>query len=230
MSNLTILAAEIASAIICFILVKFMLKPFQLTRETRYLGLPIGFCFLGLSYASSALAHSPVFDMKMADQWFFQLFFRTFAFLFLAVTYFFSKSETIHRHIWNIVLAVITAIFSSLIVLMSIYRLSLGPQYVFADVSARVIILICIGFILFQILINHGVKPDRSTLIFPVGYILLGAGQYSQIFWSLDRSISAFWAGMALRLAGLAVFLFISYITFHSWKKREINENNISPR
>ena len=40
---------EVASAIIYFILVKYMIKPYSLTREQRYLGLPLGFAFLGIS-------------------------------------------------------------------------------------------------------------------------------------------------------------------------------------
>jgi hypothetical protein len=43
------LAIEIASAILYFILVRYMIKPYGLTREERYLGLPLGFAFLGVS-------------------------------------------------------------------------------------------------------------------------------------------------------------------------------------
>ncbi len=43
-------AVDAVSAIMCVVLVRFMIKPYQLTRESRYLGLPIGFGLLGLSY------------------------------------------------------------------------------------------------------------------------------------------------------------------------------------
>ena len=49
---------EVASAIICFIFVWFIAKPYRLTREGRYLGLPLGFAFLGISYAISGMAMS----------------------------------------------------------------------------------------------------------------------------------------------------------------------------
>jgi len=51
------IAVEVVSAIICFILVKFMIKPFRLMGEERYLGLPLGFGFLGISYSIAALAY-----------------------------------------------------------------------------------------------------------------------------------------------------------------------------
>jgi len=81
---------ESVSAIICFILVNFMLTPFRLTRETRYLGLPLGFSFLGVSYIITALSHTSL--NYFVDEWWIQLFFRAFAFLFLTITYLFSES------------------------------------------------------------------------------------------------------------------------------------------
>ena len=50
-----ILAAELISIdvtviILCGILLKFMIKPYQATGENRYLGLPLGFGVLGLTY------------------------------------------------------------------------------------------------------------------------------------------------------------------------------------
>lgn len=51
----TILAIELVSIdiiviVICGILLKFMIKPYQATGENRYLGLPLGFGVLGLTY------------------------------------------------------------------------------------------------------------------------------------------------------------------------------------
>jgi hypothetical protein len=55
----------------------------------------------------------------------------------------------------------------------------------------------------------------------PLGYILLAAGQYSVMIWAVDSSIFAFFGGLTFRLVGLAVFLFVSYRTFHRSEKRE---------
>jgi hypothetical protein len=61
---------EIASAIACFILVRFMIKPFQLTRESRYIGLPLGFIFLGISYAIAAIAYTePIYFFNELFIW-----------------------------------------------------------------------------------------------------------------------------------------------------------------
>ena len=73
MYDLERITIEVVSAIACFILVRFMIKPFRLTGESRYLGLPLGFDFLGVShvftavsFALEALNRSFVF----ASEWF----------------------------------------------------------------------------------------------------------------------------------------------------------------
>ena len=63
--------------------------------------------------------------------------------------------------------------------------------------------------------------PDPTTLMIPLGYILLGIGQYSVLIWGVDESIFALFGALALRLAGLAVFLYVSYRTFYSSEKGE---------
>lgn len=40
---------EVVSAVLYFTLVRYMYKPYSLTGEKKYLGLPLGFAFLGIS-------------------------------------------------------------------------------------------------------------------------------------------------------------------------------------
>jgi len=63
-------------------------------------------------------------------------------------------------------------------------------------------------------------KPDSTTLLIPLGYILLAIGQYSLIIWALDGSMSAWWGALALRWGGLAIFLYIAYVTFYGSQKK----------
>jgi hypothetical protein len=208
---------EVVSAIACFTLVRFMIKPFRLTGETRYLGLPIGFGFLGASYAFSALSYSPLFDFS--NRGWVQLFVRAFAFLFLAVTYYFSKSAKKPKLLWSMTLGLLAAILTILILLAIISPQFLGSNYRLAQMYVRVFDLICLSYISIHALKSHIEQPDPATLMIPLGYILLGTGQYSLLIWAVDPSIFAFFGGLALRLAGLAVFLFVSYRTFYSSKK-----------
>jgi hypothetical protein len=209
---------EVVSAIACFILTRFMMKPFRLTGETRYLGLPLGFGFLGASYAFSALSFSPLFDF--ANSGGVQLVVRAFAFLFLAVTYYFSKSAKKPKLLWNMTLGVLAAILTILILLAIMSPQFSWPNYRLAQISVRVFDLVCLSYISVHALKSHIEQPDPTTLMIPLGYILLGIGQYSLLIWAIDASIFAFFAGLALRLAGLAVFLFVSYRTFYSSEKR----------
>jgi hypothetical protein len=219
MYSVPLITIEIVSAIVCFVLARFMVKPFRLTGETRYLGLPLGFGLLGLSYVFTALSVSSLFDFP--SKWWFQLFFRAFAFLFLAVTYFFSKSAKKNESLWSASLGVLVAILTGLILLEIISPQLLGPDYQLAQVFVRVFNLICISYITVHVLISYMEKPNPITLSIPFGYILIGIGQYSQIIYTIDESILAFWTGIAFRLIGLAVFLFVSFKAFYRSKKGE---------
>jgi hypothetical protein len=210
---------EVVSAIACFILVRFMIKPFRLTGETRYLGLPLGFGFLGASYAFSALAYSPLFDFN--NKGYVQLFVRAFAFLFLVVTYYFSKSEKKPKRLWNTTLGVLAATFAILTLLIIISPKLPRSDYQLAQTYVRFFSLMCLSYISIHALKSHIEQPDPATLLVPLGYILLGIGQYSALIWAVDASTFALSGALALRLAGLAVFLFVSYRIFYSSEKGE---------
>jgi len=205
---------EVVSAIACFILVRFMIKPFQLTGETRYLGLPLGFGFLGVSYTFSALSYSPLFDFN--NRGWVQLFVRAFALLFLAVTYYFSKSEKKPRLLWNTTVGMLAAVLTVLILLAIVTPQFSWSDYHSAQVFVRGFSLICLSYIAIHALRSHVEQSDPLTLLVPFGYILLGVGQYSALIWAIDESTFALFGALALRLAGLAVFLFVSYRTFYS--------------
>jgi hypothetical protein len=222
MLDIALFMVEVVSVIMCAILVRFMVMPFLVTRQSRYLGLPLGFGFLGASYAFTALSISGVIDFDY--MWWAQLFFRAFAFLFLLVTYLLSKQRP--NLFWNAFLGLLVVIFALLIILTIISPQVLGSNYNVAQIYVRVFILFCLSYISIHTLKSHLEKPDPTTLMIPLGFILLTLGQFLQIIWVVDGSHLAFWAGLATRLGGLSVFLFVSYRTFYSSEKRGVNENN----
>ncbi len=224
MYELERITIETVSAIVCFVLVRFMIKPFRLTGETRYLGLPLGFGFLGISYAFSALLFTSLFDF--ANIGWIQLFVRATAFLFLAVTYYFSKSESHSKSLWNIALGLILAVFTVLILFVIISPKLSFSDYMAEEMSVRILNLICLSYVSIHALKSHTDRPDPTTLMIPLGYILLGIGQYSILIWAIDASLFAFFGGLAIRLMGLAVFLIVSYRAFYGSKKGGINEKN----
>ncbi len=205
---------EVVSAIACIILVRFMIKPYGLTRETRYLGLPLGFGFLGLSYAFSAFSYSSLIDF--ASYGWIQLFVRGFAFLFLAVTYYFSKSEKHPKTLWNMTLGLFATIFAVAVLLVMVTPQIVMSDYELAQAIVRGFSLVCLLYISIHALKSHVEQSAPTTLLAPFGYILLGIGQYSLIIWAIDSSYLAFFGGLGLRLAGLAVFLLVSYKAFYS--------------
>jgi fluoride ion exporter CrcB/FEX len=203
---------EVVSAIACFILVRYMTKIYQLTRESRYLGLPLGFGFLGASYAFSAFSYSPFFDFT--NQGWVQLIIRAFAFLFLAITYYFSKSDKKPKLIWNTTLTVLIVALTTLILFAIISPQVSRSEYVVYYIFVRIVSMICLGYIYINALKNQLEHSDVITLLAPVGYLLLATNQYSVLIWVIDRSYFALFGGLVFRLAGLAVFLAVAYKTF----------------
>ena len=221
---------EVTSAILVFILVWFMMKPYRFTKKGRYIGLPLAFGLLGTSYFFSAIAYLQPFPFTEDILWF-QLVARTFSFVFLAATYMFSKkrSET-NQLLWNVTFSVIAvAILTSIVAVLFMPQFNF-ESYKVASSYVRIFIVICLTYIIINVLRNHMAKPDSNTLLTPLGYILLAISQYSLIIWAVDSSMVAWWGALGLRWGGLAIFLFVAYITFYgSQKKGQINEES-TPR
>ena len=212
---------EVVSAIICFILVRYMIKPYSLTREGRYLGLPLGFAFLGASYVISALAYTELYHFS--DFLWIQLLVRTFAFVFLAVTYYFSKKPSKNtRQLWDITLSLlIVSVVALFLVTIYISASCVEIHYHASQVYIRVFIVICLSYIAIHTLRSHIKNPDPTTIWVPMGFILLAISQYSLLFWYLDNSLAAFTGSLVLRLMALSVFLAITYLSFKENKRTE---------
>ena len=212
------IAIEVISAIMCFILVRFMIKPYEITGESRYIGLPLGFGFLGATYIISAFAYY-VPRIFGPNTIYFQLVARTFAFLFIAITYSFSKKPTKNsRSIWKITLALLIAVLIISFLIMSIPGITM-PDYETTRNYFRVVNLITILYICIHTFRSHIEKPDPNTIWIPLSFIILLVSQYSVLLFQLDGGLSAFFAALILRLVFLSILLIVSYQTFYRTKK-----------
>lgn len=209
---------EIISAVACLILVKFMIKPYQVTREGRYIGLPLGFSFLCASYAISAITFAGLANYETI--WRFQLILRAFSFVFLAVAYYFSKKPTKNtRYLWNIVFGGLLVILATSVLLTFISPYTARNNYL--DFSVRIISFTCIAYIFIHCLREKTIAQDPYAKWVLVAYALLGLSQYSIIVWIADFSYFAFWGSLIFRLMGLAFLLAVTYKIFHTPKKGE---------
>lgn len=210
---------EVVSAIVCAILVWFMIKPYRVTGENRYLGLPLGFAFLSMSYV--LLASTFYFESFrfLGEVTWLQLFTQTYAYSFLAATYFFSNKPSKYSRLWwNLTYAMIAlvAVISYLVIIEPLI-FSLGlPSYDKANQYLLVFNIVCLAYISIHTLRSHALKPDPKTIWIPLSYLLIGFGQYSLLIWAIDSSLTAYFGAQFLRLAGLLVLLFVSYQTFYS--------------
>ena len=223
MDNPALVLIEVISAIICFVLLRFMMKPFRTTGESRYLGLPLGFAFLGFSYIFMGLSLYFELPLLIEDLKWLQLFTQAYAFAFLAATYYFSKEPTKNtRLLWNITYAGLAfAAVVSYLVIFEPPMLEL-PSYKTVDEYFRIFNIICLAYISIRALHSHASKPDPKTIWIPLGYLLLGFSQYSSLIWSIDSSFAAFVGAHILRLSGLLFFVFVVYQSFYSTREASL--------
>jgi hypothetical protein len=219
MYDIARIIVEVVSAIICFILAKFMTKPYSLSGEARYLGLPLGFGFLGISYVIAAFAYSQLYFTS--ELFWVQFLSRTFAFVFLATTYYFSKKRSKNtRLLWDITLSLLTVALIVLFLMGIISPQFSRETYQASQVYVRILNVICLSYIAIHTLRSHVKEPDPTTIWIPLGFILLAISQYTLLFWYIDSSLAAFTGALVLRLVALTVFLAVAYLTFYSPRKR----------
>ena len=217
---------EVASAVLCFVLVRFMFKPYSLTKEGRYLGLPVGFAFLGISEAMLAIGIlQPAGELRLIS-----LLTRTFAYVFMAATYYFSKEPAKKsRVLWSITFGLIIVSLTTLAVLMVRgleFGFNLNPSL---SIFLRLLALFCISYMCVRTLRSHLQALEPSTLWIPIGFIFLGISQYSLIIWAADANFSqgyAFVGGLIARFVGLGIFVAVAYSSFYKTKKWRLNEKH----
>ncbi len=192
-----------------------MIKPYRLTRESRYIGLPLGFGFLGVTYALSAISHAYV-HFEVNELYWLQLLARPFAFAFLTFTYYFSKKPSKNtRQLWGITLSILIVALTSAFILIFIAPQFALCNYRFLTICIRIFNIVCLLYISAHTLRSHLEAQDSKTVYTPFGYIFLAISQYSLFIWAIDRSDLAFYGGLVLRWIGLIVFLLISIRTFY---------------
>jgi hypothetical protein len=219
MENAALILAEIFSAVLCFVLLKYMIRPYRVTREARYLGLPLGFAFLGLSYLFMGLAYYFESFLFVEEIKWLQLFTQAYAFAFLAVTYYFSKSSKSKNIRWNITYAgFVFGVAISYLVIFEPPMLGL-PSYKTVDEYFRLFNILFLVYIFVHTMRSHLSKPDPKTFWIPLGYLLLGFSQYSFLIWSLDTVVVANVGAHILRITGLTVFVLVVYQTFFGSKQ-----------
>ena len=227
MGNLTLVMVEVVSAILCFVLLRFMIKPYQATGESRYLGLPAGFGFLGVSYVFMGVALYFESSLFINEIKWIQLFTQAYAFAFLATTYYFSNKPAKNTRLqWDITYAglVFIAVVSYLVVFEPpMFGL---PTYKTVDEYFRLFSIICLAYISIHTLRSHVSRPNPKTIWIPLSYLLLGFSQYSFLVWSLDSSSSAYAGAHLLRLSGLLIFLFVVYQSFYSTRGVSLKEGS----
>lgn len=211
----------------CFVFVWFLLKPYLATREGRYLGLPLGFGFLGVSYAISAFTHSltTTSGFTVNSLAWFQLLARPFAFAFLTFTYFFSNKPSSKRLLWDIGLSVLLVALTSFLILNFVAPQFTLSNYQLLSAYIRIFDIVCLLYISVHTLRSHLDAKDSKTILIPFGFIFLAISQYSFLIWATgDGGNVSFYGGLVLRWIGLGLFLFTAYRSFYGSSQKGRSE------
>jgi len=213
MSDISLIIVESVSAALALILVRFMIKPYRMTADVRYIGLPLGFAFLGISYVfmgASLHFSDPVIVEKL--QWL-QLFTGAYAFIFLALTYYFSAKPP-ERRLYIFIQVLVSFTILVLIIALAVVFMPPPfalPNYKRVDEYFRILNMLLALYVTLYTLRRHARRPAPETILAPLGYTLLASSQYSFLVWSLDASYYAFIGAHIIRVASLLVFLLMSY-------------------
>jgi hypothetical protein len=217
-------AVEVISTIACFFLLRYMIKPYTVTREGRYIGLPLGFGFLGLSYILSAIAYIQPDFVDSHLKWL-QLLARAFSFVFLAVGYYFAKKPSKNsRLIWDITFSALIVCLAALILLIFVAPQIPIPSYRTLNLSVRILSIICLSYIVIHCIRENKKETEKEATWVISGYSLLGISQFLILIWIIYNLEIFFWSSLAFRLVGLTFFMFAIFQTFRIWKKRQKNE------
>ena len=199
-----------------------MIKPYRVTGERRYIGLPLGFGFLGVSFAISAVTYAQLLSNSVM-LWFFQLIIRAFAFIFLAIAYYFSNKPFNNRNLsYNFAFSGLLIFLATSVILIFIAPQIPSDNYIILNFAVRLESLICILYIIIHCTREQMKEPDQNLRWILVGYALLGLNQFSSLFWILYASYVVFWVSLTFRLMGLSVFLFIMYKIFYIKRKKAV--------
>lgn len=182
------------------------------TREGRYLGLPLGFGFLGVSYALSSVAHASA-ALPANELYWIQLLMRPFAFAFLTFTYYFSNKTSNKRHLWDISLSIILVVLIALFILSVVAPQIAISNYRVLGASVRAFNLTCLIYITVHTLRRN---LETKTVLTPMAFFLLAVSQYSLLAWSIEGGDFSFYGGIVIRFMGLILLLAVATRTFFS--------------
>jgi hypothetical protein len=214
-----LISIHAAAIALCAVLVYFMIKPYKVTGESRYLGLPLGFGFLGLSHLLSSYTffaptefHDPVVWLQLSA--------RSFAFAFLALSYYFAKKPSQNSRVWwNLTLSILIVAL-----MVTFVGVVISPQsstaYLQEDMYFRIFNVVCIGFISIHTLRIFLRKNEKATGSTAFGFIQLALSQFLLIFWAAYLNLTVFWVALLLLLTGLTTLVAVSYRAFH--RSREL--------
>lgn len=208
------IACGFLSMWLSFSLAYLMLKSWQTVREDYLLGFPVGFSLLALAYAMTDIAYV----IALTNSWgLMQLFLSTWGFAFLAVTYFLrSASRAGKGGAAHLAFATLGGLMVATLAAVFLMPVEFLPPHASAELAFRVVNLILLGYVIFNL--NKALKVETGLSTVVLGFTFLTIDQFSLLANTLDRIFV--WAIIFAQLVRVVGLLILTVFLVKSFERR----------
>jgi len=211
------------SVSLSLIISKYFFKSYAFSGFGYLLGLPVGFAFLGASFLFETSSLMFRTDPLLYPAFFWiQMLLQSEALALIALSYYYKNSDSsgAGRRIRarDILITTLPLAMVAIPFLVPTFTLASQPYFNYAHLAdlsfyMRIFNMVIIGYI-FKISITSLVRAVNIKLLYvPAAFALLGLEQYSLMLAYFDNSAVAFIGSVVVRIAGLALFVYIMQST-----------------
>jgi len=207
-----IFSSKIVSLVLAFAIAVYAYQFYKIYHSLVLFGIILGFGFMALSDVFMVLASPALNDPTLFNLFFwFRLLATAYGFTFLALSYHHTrKDRETNTPILKISILSIIPVFAMLTITWFSNNPSL-PPFSSYDEYFRTYSICALGYVFiksFQYSVSH-VRKDFVYL--PIAYGILWIGQFSLLFFALDKSLSSVVAAFVAKDVGLAIFAIMMY-------------------
>ncbi len=203
------------SAWLSFSIAYLMFKSWRMVRKNYLLGFPMGFSLLALTYAILDIGY--VVELTNVWSWV-QLLLGSWAFVFLAVTYFlrYDSSRADNPSTASLLFAIVGIITLATVAAVFVLPQELLPSYLTAELLFRIVNLVLLGYVIYSL--NKGVKTETGLSSIVLGFTFLTIDQCGLLLNTLDRTFV--WPIIFAQLVRVVGLLILTIFLVRAFERR----------
>lgn len=208
------IACGFLSGWLSFSVAYLMFKSWRMVRKNYLLGFPMGFSLLALTYAILDIGY--VVELVNVWSWV-QLLLGSWAFIFLAVTYFLRyDSSRVHNPSASLLFAIIGIFTLATLAAVFVLPPELLSSYLTTELLFRIVNLAVLGYVIYSL--NKGVKTETGLSNIVLGFTFLTIDQCSLLLNTLDRTF--IWPIIFAQLVRIVGLLILTIFLVRAFERR----------